>query len=128
MAEKNINPGYQQSAQHIVPVDSNRTQILAARKVMTRSVVLTGGATKDEIQVPKGCYEVNIKADTAVTFYEAASTYTKSDDIKADGTLVTNTYGSGYSGTNMTFPLYNQRQFWVNGTGTITIMFSSIGD
>ena len=111
MVERNINPGYQQSQQHLVPVDSNRTQILAARKVMTRTFVLTGGITKDEIQVPKGCYEVNIKASTAVTFYEVAATYTQSD-LKADGTLVTNTYGSGYSGTLMTFPIYNQRQFW----------------
>lgn len=125
--DKNINNGYMQADQHLVPVDSNRNQILAARKVMTRSVTLTGGVTKDEIQVPKGCYEVNIKASTAVTFYETASTYTNVDK-KADGSVVTNTYGSGYSGTLMTFPLYNQRQFWLNGTGTITIAFSSIAE
>ena len=123
----NINLGLNHPEKHSIPVDSFRQPILAARKVMTRSVPLTGGATKDEIQVPKGCYEVNIKSSTSVTFYEAATTYT-SVDKKADGTVVTNTYGSGYDGTNMVFPLYNQRQFWLNGTGTVTIMFSSLGE
>ena len=126
MAEKNISTSMEQRDTHLVPVDSNRNQILAARKVMTRSVTLAGEA-KYEIPVPKGCYEVNIKSASAVTFYESLATYTSSD-LKVDGTMVTNTYGTGYNGTLMTFPIYNQRQFWLNGTGVVTLMFSSIGE
>lgn len=120
----NVNVGLAQELKHSVPVDSFRNQILAARTVMTRNVTLTGGATKDEIQVPKGCYEVGIKSSSAVTFYETANTYTQFDK-KQDGSLVENTYGSGYSGTNMSMPVYNGR-FWLNGTGTVTLLFSSI--
>ena len=118
----NVNVGLAQELKHSVPVDSYRNQILAARTVMTRSITLSG--SKVEVQVPKGCYEVGIKCNSEVTFYETANTYTQFDK-KEDGTLVENTYGSGYSGTNMSMPVYNGR-FWLNGTGTVTLLFSSI--
>lgn len=117
----NVNKNYQNYKEN-VPVDGYGNQILAARTVMTRSVVLSG--SKVEIQVPKGCYEVGIKCGSEVTFYETADTYTQFDK-KEDGSLVENTYGSGYSGTNMNMPVYNGR-FWLNGTGTVTLLFSSI--
>ena len=118
----NVNVGLTQEEKHSIPVDSFRNPILAARGVMTRSLVLSG--SKVEVQVPKGCYEVGIKCSSEVTFYETATTYVISDK-KEDGTLVNNTYGSGYSGTNMNMPVYNGR-FWLEGTGTVSLLFSSI--
>lgn len=120
----NINPSHIQSDIHTVPSDSFRNQILAARTVMTRTVVLSG--SKVEIQVPKGCYEVGIKCASEVTFYETAGTYNVISR-NTDGSVVTNTYGTGYSGTNMNMPVYNGN-FWLNGTGTVTLLFSSLGE
>ena len=118
----NVSVGLAQELKHSVPVDSYRNQILAARTVVTRSVTLSG--SKVEVQVPKGCYEVGIKCNSEVIFYETATEYVVMD-IKEDGSLVENTYGSGYSGTNMNMPVYNGR-FWLNGTGTVTLLFSSL--
>ena len=119
----NINLGLNHPEKHSIPVDSFRQPILAAKSVMTRTKALTGIGTKDEIQVPRGCYEVNIKG--TAKFYEANTAYTENNK-QADGSLTENTYGSGYSFTNATFPLYNQGQFWLEGTGTVELLFSSI--
>jgi hypothetical protein len=121
----NINSRIKNIEQHSVPYDSNRQQIISARKVLTRSVTL-GSDARVEITVPRGCYEVGIKASSAVTFFESAATYTKVC-TKADGSIETVTFGSGYSGTNMTFPMFNQSSFWLNGSGiVVTLLFSSI--
>ena len=101
----------------IVPGDqigNNLTGV--ARKVMTTSKTLTGTGTRDPISVPTGAYEVHIKSGSDIKFYESAGTYVR------DGV----TYGSGYTGRTMCFPVYEQRYFYLEGSGTVQIMFSSI--
>jgi hypothetical protein len=107
MAKRNIVPGDQ--------IGNNLTGI--ARTCKTASKTLTGIGTRDEIIMPEGCYEVNIKSSAEVTFYEQASSVAESDGI---------TYGTGYAGTNMTFPVWGTRRFWLEGDGSVSLLFSSI--
>ncbi len=85
--------------------------------VLTRYVTMTGSDVA--IVVPRGANVVNIKCASEVTFKENESgTYTE------DGI----TYGTGYPGTNMDFPVDDSRKFLLNGTNgaVVTLLFSSI--
>lgn len=107
-----------QEKRNIVPGDqigNNLTGI--ARSVRTRKITLSG--SKVEVVMPDGCFEVNIKAADGVSefmFYESASTYT------VDGI----TYGDGYNGSNMTFPVWGKSSFHLSGTGDVYLAFSNI--
>ena len=107
MAKRNIVPGDQ--------IGNNLTGI--ARGCKTASKTLTGVGTRDKIDMPEGCYEVNIKSASEVKFFEQPTAFTEVDGV---------TYGVGYAGTNMTFPVWGSRSFWLEGTGTVTLLFSSI--
>lgn len=82
-------------------------------KCLTREVL---AGTKTLIMPPKGANVVNIKCASSVTWYEAQDTYVE------DGI----TYGVGYTGTNMDFPVVWNRPFWITNTVTATLLFSSI--
>lgn len=83
--------------------------------VLTRTVTLAGADMV--IKVPKNAFEVNIKSSSSVVFKERSSgTYT-------EGGI---TYGQGYTGTNMCFPVSDKRDFILNGTGSVELLFSSI--
>lgn len=85
--------------------------------VLTRYVTMTGSDIA--IAVPKGANVVNIKCTSEVAFKENESgTYIE------DGV----TYGTGYSGTNMDFPVDDSKKFLLNGTNgaVVTLLFSSI--
>ena len=96
--------------------DDHGMPITGARRPLTGKKMLTGVGTKDEIKIPMGCYEVNIKSTSEVVFYESATTYIE-EGVE---------YGAGYPGTNMTFPTFDLDKFWLEGTGTVTLLFSSI--
>ena len=83
--------------------------------VLTRSITLTGSDMV--IKVPKNAFEVNIKSGSIVTYKESSGGTYVEDGI---------TYGAGYTGTNMWFPVSDKREFVLNGTGTIELLFSSI--
>lgn len=85
-------------------------------KVYSRNVVLSG--TKLEITVPKDSNTVNIKSDTDVVYYEKGVSYT------VDGI----TYGTGYTGRNMTFPVNGIKSFWLTGSGVATLLFTANGE
>lgn len=82
-------------------------------KCLTREVV---AGTKTLINPPRGSNVVNIKCVSSVTWYEAPATYDE------DGV----TYGVGYSGTNMDFPVVWNKPFWITNTDTATLLFSTI--
>jgi len=81
--------------------------------VLTRSVTLTGSDMV--IKVPKNAFEVNIKSGSTVTYKEKSSGTYVEDGI---------TYGAGYTGTNMWFPVSDKREFVLNGTGMVELLFS----
>ena len=84
--------------------------------VLTRNVTMTGSDVS--IAVPKGANVINIKCASEVTFKENESgTYVE------DGV----TYGTGYSGVNMDFPVDDSKKFLLNGASgaVVTLLFSS---
>lgn len=85
--------------------------------VLTRSITMTGQDIA--VDVPKGTNIVNIRCESNVVF--------KENEV---GSYVENgiTYGTGYTGTNMDFPVDDSKKFLLNGTNgsVVTLLFSSI--
>lgn len=110
MSKKNIAPGDQ--------VGNVLTGV--ARKPLTSKLTLVGvlGTERNEIIIPSGVFTISLKSNVEINFAESESTYVK------DGV----TYGTGYPGTNMSFPVWGLSKVYVFGpAGTVvSILFPSI--
>jgi hypothetical protein len=111
---------------YLSPADDNGKVITSARRCLTRTVIMTGGVTKDKILLPLGSYDVNITHATGGTF-----TYYEGKATASNGTYSTYveggiTYGTGKVSGDLMIPCYDEKHFWILGTGSVEIMFLSI--
>ena len=79
---------------------------------LTREIALSG--SRVAVVPPKGCNNVSIRCSSEITFYESITSYVE------DGI----TYGTGYPGTLMVFPIVQNKVFYLNGTGTVYLLFT----